>query len=120
MKPGRYDLPIIWRGSTYPEITFTWLDANGKPTNLNGWIPRARSLNIDFSPVVVDEANGVTKISFTKDQTGRMKLGIEWWDWVFEHVGGGANAVRTDPLLRGTVEIKDPATTTGGEQPFNG
>ena len=120
MKPGRYDLPIIWRGSNYFGGNFTWLNANGEPVNLDGWIPRARSLNIDFSPQITDLAGAVTTITFTKDQTANLKLGIEWWDWVWERTGGGANAIRTVPFLRGIVEVRDPATTTGSEQPFNG
>src|ERR1043165_1078515 len=115
MKPGHYDLPTIWRGSTYNGGTFTWLDKNGNPMNLAGWIPRARSLNIDFSPVVTDEPNGVTTITFNKDQTANLRLGVEAWDWVFERTGGGANAGRTGPLISGFVEVKDPVTTTSAE-----
>lgn len=114
MKPGHYDLPIIWRGSTYPAITFTWLDTNGNPLNLTGWTPRARSLNIDFSPVVVDAANGVTSISLSRQETASLKLGVEAWDWVWESSNLSDNT-RTAPFLSGFVEIKDPVTITSTE-----
>jgi hypothetical protein len=108
MKPGRYNLPTIWRGSTYDTITFTWLDINGNPIDLTGWIPHATSLHIDLNPQIVDVLNGVTSIGFTKQQTPNLRLGVEIWDWIFEMPGGE----RTTPLLQGIVEVKDPATTT--------
>lgn len=112
MKPGHYDLPIIWRGSTYTAIIFTWLDTAGNPINLTGWTPRARSLNIDFNPQIVSATAGTTSISFSKEETANMKLGVEEWDWVFESVLGQ----RSGPLLSGFVTIKDPATMTAMER----
>ncbi len=116
MKPGTYDLPIIWRGSTYPAITFTWLDAAGNPTNLNGWIPRARSRSIDFNPQIVDPDAGTVTISFTQYQTANFKLGVELYDWIWELPGTNGNAIRTVPYLQGKVQVKDPSTTTSSEQ----
>ncbi len=84
--------------------------------DLTGWIPRARSRNIDFNPQIVDENAGVTSISFSKYQTDNFKLGVEHYDWIWELPGTNGNAVRTVPYLTGKVKIKDPYTTTEAEQ----
>jgi hypothetical protein len=115
MKPGHFDLPIIWRGSSYPEIRFTWLDSNGDPMNLDGWTPRARTLNIDLHPEIINAADGVTAISFNEQETANLKLGIEQWDWVWEK-SNLTNLTRTGPLLSGRVEIRDPVTPTQAER----
>jgi hypothetical protein len=108
VKAGTYNLPIIWRGSTYNAIVFTWLDGNGNPFDITNWTPIAQSLNIDLAPQVIDAPSGTTSISFTQVETANLKLGVESWDWVFESVDG---LTRTSPLLSGTVEVKDPVTT---------
>ena len=107
MKPGHFDLPIIWRGSTYQDITFTWLDANGNPMNLTGWSPQARSLNINFHPQAVDTIHGITKISLTSAETAALPLGVEAWDWRWVDV---AHNKTTNPLISGFVEVKEPAS----------
>jgi hypothetical protein len=114
VKAGTYNLPIIWRGSSYPEIVFTWLDANGNPIDITNWTPLAQSLNIDLSPQIVDPVGGVTSISFSQTETANLKLGVESWDWVFESNDG---LTRSTPLLSGTVEVKDPVTNIVGPLP---
>jgi len=86
MKAGRFNLPIIWRGSTYPTITFTWLDVNGVPLDLRGWQPVAKSENLDF------------------------KLGKEAWDWIWLKDNTPLVNTVTTPYLSGHVEIKEPVS----------
>jgi hypothetical protein len=111
MKPGKYDLPTIWRGCTYPVITFTWLNADGTPFDLTNWWPYAKSKQIDFGPVKTDQVNGVTTISLTKLQTETLELGTEAWDWIWvTPVPPSDPTTVTPPLLAGTVQIKEPNT----------
>lgn len=110
MKAGRYNLPIIWRGSTYPTITFTWLDVNGDPLDLRGWSPLAKSENLDFHPQLVDAEHGVTSIGFSKDETGNFKLGVEQWDWIWIKDNAPLVNTVTVPYISGHVEIKEPVT----------
>ena len=105
MKPGKYDLPTIWRGCTYPIITFQWKLADGTPINLTGWTPHAKTRNIDLNPTVTNAALGLTSISLTKVQTAGLRLGTEAWDWIFSN-----NGSTTPPLLAGQVTIKEPNT----------
>jgi hypothetical protein len=105
MQPGKLDLPTVWRGRTYPQIILTWLDQDGQPIDLTDWTPRATSKQIDFHPVVLDAASGITSISLTKTETSHLKLGVENWDWIWDNNGDG-----TPPLLAGSVQIKEPVT----------
>ncbi len=105
MKPGKLDLPTIWRGCDYGPITLVWLDASGNPIDYTGWTPSAQSLNIDFMPVSTDPLNGVTTISLTKTQTAKYSLGVEQWDWIWS-----LYEFRAAPSLAGTVQIKEPTT----------
>lgn len=107
MKPGKLDLPTIWRGCTWPVITLTWLDSNGDPIDLTGWTPSAHSKSINLNAAVTDAVNGVTTISLTKTQTANLKLGEEQWDWIWSN-----NGTKLPPLLAGTVKIKEPTTST--------
>lgn len=107
MKPAKLDLPTVWRGCTYPVITFTWKDRNGDPIDLTGWTPHATSRNIDFHPVVTNAPQGITQVSLEKTETDVLKLGVERWDWIFS-----SNGIVTPPLLAGQVEIKEPTTET--------
>ncbi len=109
MKPGRYDLPTIWRGSTYSTIYFRWLDANGNAIGLTGWTPLAKSKTIDFHPEVTNPLAGITALSLTKEETANLDLGVQEWDWVWIHADGS----RTNPLIFGYVEVKEP--TAQGE-----
>jgi hypothetical protein len=105
MKPGNLDLPTIWRGCTYDTITLVWLDATGAPFDLTGWTPMAMSININLNARVIDAPNGVTTMSLPFQTTSGLRLGIEKWDWIWQHSG-----TITPPILSGTVEIKDPQT----------
>jgi hypothetical protein len=113
MKPGPLDLPTIWRGCDWGPVTFKWKDKNGVAIDVSQWRPVARSLNIDLNPLVTDPAGGVVTLSLTRDQTASLKLGVEQWDWIWEH-----NVTPTDyrfpPFLSGKVPIKQPVTTPGG------
>jgi len=102
------NLPDIWRGSTYPDIVLTWLDVNGNPINLTGWSPVAKSLNIDFHPQITDAVNGLTSISFSKDETALFQLGVELWDWRWIKSNAPLTDTISTPLLRGYVQIKEP------------
>lgn len=105
MKPGKLDLPVVWRGCDYAPVIFRWKDLNGEPFNLTGWTPRARSISINFNPIITNPLGGETKISLTKEQTANLRLGVEPWDWVWEN-----GCSRIPPTLAGNVEIKDPTT----------
>lgn len=109
MKPGRVDLPPIWRGSDYLPIVFRWKDGNGNPFNLTGWLPFAQSTNINFNPVITDPVNGVTQFSLSSAQTGATRLGIESWDWIWLQANVTPN-ITYPPILSGKVEIKDPTS----------
>jgi hypothetical protein len=105
MKPGRLDLPTIWRGCTYDTVTLVWKDSSGNPFDLTGWSAKAQSRNIDFAPAVTDPINGVTTISLPATYTLNLRLGVERWDWLWFH-----NSTVTPPILSGNVEVKDPQT----------
>jgi len=108
MKPGIFNLPTIWRGSDYQLISFQWLNASsGLPQDLTGWVPFAKSLNVDFHPVVTNPMTGVATISLTKEETALLPLGVEAWDWTWLNSNNGR---RTNPLITGKVEIKEPVS----------
>lgn len=103
MKPGKLDLPTIWRGCTWPVITLRWKDANGNPFNLTNWTATAQSQNIVFPVTIDDPVNGETQISLSPTQTQGLKLGVEFWDWVWSYY-----QVVWPPVLAGKVEVKQP------------
>jgi hypothetical protein len=107
MKPGAFDLPVIWRGCDWPAIIFKWKKVDGTPFDLNGWLPYAKSQRIDFNPQIADSPGGVTTISLTKAQTKLLRLGVESWDWIWVYTPDGKEY---PPILAGRVEIKDPTT----------
>ena len=104
MKPGKLDLPTIWRGCDWAAVTLNWKDQNGNPFDLTGWTPVAHSVNINLNAVVTDAVNGVTQISMTAAQTGSLALRQEAWDWIFQNINGQVSP----PLLSGTLTIKEP------------
>jgi len=107
MTPGKLDLPIIWRGCDYAPIIFKWKDPNGNPFPLWGWVPYARSINVDLLPVVTDYNNGIAQISLTRTQTFGLALGVEQWDWLWYREGDN---ITYPPILSGRVEIKEPVS----------
>jgi hypothetical protein len=109
MKPGKFDLPIIWRGCDYPVITFKWKNVDGTPFPISGFTPVVRSVSIDFHPIVADAPNGVITISLTRDKTAGFKLGVEAWDWVWVYYLS-TPAITYPPVLAGKVEVKDPVS----------
>lgn len=113
MKPAKLDLPTIWRGCDWGPVTLKWKNANGDPINLTGWQCRAQSLNIFLGAVITDRAGGVTQLSLGKGETALFKLGVESWDWIWEHLHLGQIDYRFPPFLAGKVQIKDPVTATG-------
>lgn len=109
MKPGKLDLPVIWRGCDYAAIIFKWKTVNGEPFDLTGWTPRAKSQNIDFHPTVTDPRGGITEIKLTRLETENLRLGVEQWDWVWTYgLNGQTGAI--PPILSGSVQIKQPIT----------
>jgi hypothetical protein len=113
MKPGKLDLPTIWRGCDWGPVTFKWKDANGVALNVSQFRPVAKSLNIDLNPTVTDPAGGVVTLSLTRDETANLRLGTESWDWIWEH-----NRTPTDyrfpPFLAGQVAIRQPTSKFNG------
>lgn len=108
MIPGHLDLPTIWRGCDWPPITMRWKDQNGNPMNLAGYTPLATANNsYNLNPVVTDEANGVTQISMTKEQTKSVKLGEMSWDWIWIR---NSPPLRYPPHLSGKIPVKEPNT----------
>lgn len=109
MKPGKLDLPTIWRGCDWGPVVLKWKDVNGDPANLSGWQIVAQSLNIDLNPSITDVESGETHLSLTKDDTAELKLGVESWDWIWQDEN-----YRYPPFLAGKVEVKEPVSGTNG------
>lgn len=114
MKPGALDLPIIWRGCDYGPVVLKWLDRNGAGIDVSGWVPKAHSLNVDLKPIIVDAANGITKILLTRLETANLKLGLESWDW-FWQFANNPTSYRFPPVLSGRVSIMQPKTPLNGQ-----
>lgn len=111
MIPGTLNLPTIWRGCDWPEVTLKWKDQNGNPFNLTGWTPFVTFLNGQtLNPAVTDAPNGVTTISMGKDQTSNLKIGNVSWDWVWQR---DSPIFRYPPSLSGSIPIRE-AETNGG------
>jgi hypothetical protein len=108
MKPGYLDLPIIWRNCDWLPVNMTWSDENGRALKLNGWEPRAYSRHFNLNATVTDPAKGKTRMVLSQAQTSKLNLGKDTWDWVW--VQTVAPYVVTRPVLRGTLEVKDPVT----------
>lgn len=109
MKPGKLDLPTIWRGCEYPAIILKWKNPDGTPFNLAGWLPFAETrTGISLNPIITDEENGVTQMSLNRLETGGMKLGVEQWDWVWWNSGNGNTLY--PPILSGSVLVDQPTT----------
>ena len=115
MKPGKVDLPTIWRGCDWGPVTLKWKDQNGDPASLYGWQAVAQSLNIDLNPSITDVLGGETTLSLTKAQTAGLKLGREGWDWIWQRPG---DQYRFPPFLAGLVEVKEPLSGVNGSQIF--
>src|SRR5215472_7008835 len=104
MKPGRADLPTIWRGCNYAAIIFQWKDQNNNPCDLTGWTPTAFTRNgVNLNAIVTQAVNGFSQISLTQVQTATVRLGADDWNWFWEHGG-----VIYPPILYGKVEAKEP------------
>jgi hypothetical protein len=114
MKPGKLDLPPIWRGCDWGPVTLKWKDQNGDPIDVRQWQAVAQSLNINLNPSMPDGENGVTQLALTRAQTASLKLGVESWDWIWQRPLG---TYRYPPFLSGSVEIKEPVSGTNGSAP---
>jgi hypothetical protein len=112
MKPGKLDLPTIWRGCDWGPVTLKWKDPNGAPFDLDGWLPKAQSLNIDLNPVITNSSQGETTLFLDRVQTSVLRLGVEAWDWVWE---SASPPFRYPPFLCGKVPIKQPQTRVTGQ-----
>jgi hypothetical protein len=126
MKPAKLDLPTIWRGCDWGPVTLKWKNANGDPINLTpnpttgaAWKPRAFTLNFNLNAAIVNPVLGETRILLSRSQTASLKLGVERWDWIWEHVIGFPPIVdyRYPPFLSGMIAIADPVTTIPPEIP---
>jgi hypothetical protein len=115
MKPAKLDLPTIWRGCDWGPVTLKWKDADGLPIDLTGWQCRAQSLNIFLGAAITDITGGVTTMTLSKEETALFNLGVESWDWIWEHFdSGGLVDYRYPPFLSGKVAIKESQTGTNG------
>lgn len=114
MKPGKLDLPPIWRGCDWGPVIFKWKDQNGDPLDVSQWQAVVQSLNINLNPSITDGPNGVTQIALTRAQTSVIKQGVEAWDWIWQRPQG---TYRYPPFLSGKVEIKEPVSGTNGSLP---
>jgi hypothetical protein len=115
MKPGKLDLPTIWRGCDWGPVTLKWKDANGEAIDLRAWTPLAQSLNVNLHPIKVGNGiHGETNLSLTSVQTLHLKLGVEKWDWIWQSNNG---SYRFPPFLSGTIAIKEPVVRLPGDIP---
>jgi hypothetical protein len=105
MIPFKINLPPIYKGCTWPAIILKWRAPGGAPMNLSGWTPYCTTRHFSLNPVVTDNLQGITKISMTRLQTAPLKLGTEYWDWIWVN---NFDASITVPHLAGKVEIRQP------------
>jgi hypothetical protein len=116
MKPGKLDLPIIWRGCDWPRVVLKWKDANGQPFDLGGWSPKATTTSgYDLRASITDPVNGITQMFLTHTDTAEFDLGTQSWDWIWESFDNPQVPYRYPPFLQGSVTIKEPVT--GGPPP---
>lgn len=109
MKPGKYDLPTIWRGCDWLPITIIWKDGDGNPVNLNGKTPFVKTNGgFNLNPGILDAANGVTVLSLPKSYTSDIPVGDQQWDWIWWE--NYPNGVKYPPFLFGTVPVREPKT----------
>jgi hypothetical protein len=111
MKPGKLDLPTIWRGCEWSLIFFYWKDLNGDPFDLTGWTPTAHTRHFDLRALIWDDpehhaAAGITYMLLPATLTANLRLGVEPWDFIFVTPDGRA----LPPILSGNVEVKQPTT----------
>jgi hypothetical protein len=105
MMPFVFDLPPIYRGCDYQQIIMHWKDGNGDPKTLSGWTPYCTTRRFDLNARILNSANGTTKIALTRAQTANLKLGMEYWDWVWLN---DFTTQISGPYLSGRVEVKEP------------
>lgn len=109
MKPGRYDLPTIWKGCDWLPITFKWKDGEGNPVDLTGLTPFVQTNGgINLNPGILDAANGVVLLSLPKSITENLRVGDQQWDWVWWQ--NYPTGVKYPPMLAGVVPIREPHT----------
>ena len=106
MKPGKLDLPTIWRGCAYQLVRIDWKDNDGNPIDVSGWTPTAYTRDFQFLVEVPDPVNGKTAIRHPATQN--LKLGVTNWDFIWTQ-NDAPNTVSI-PFLKGSVEIKEPVT----------
>lgn len=110
MKPGKLDLPPIWRGCTWEDVILKWKDPNGNPVDLSNWTPLATTGQFGLHARKVDQETnpGETRISLTREQTTELKLGVYQWNWIWLNGDGTI----PPPILAGYVEVKNPIFNT--------
>jgi hypothetical protein len=108
MKPGYLTLPTVWRGCTWLPVTLQWLNQDGAPINLTGWVPRAFTRHFDLNARVVNAATGVTAVSMGSVQTSDLAQGVEDWDWVW--LQQGPTGATLPPMLKGKLIVRHPVT----------
>lgn len=113
MKPGKLDLPTIWRGCDWPPVILNWKDNNGDPFDLTGWQARAFTRSkYNLNATILNAALGRTKMWLPKGETSGFTLGVQQWDWIWENIDDPRGPYRYPPFLSGSVTIKDPITAT--------
>lgn len=108
MKPGKLDLPTIWRGCEWQAIELDWKDQDGQPINLAGFVPLATLRDgTNLNATVINATQGKTKLFLTTAETSNLKLGVQDWDWLW---GTADPYLVLPPFLTGKVPIKQPIT----------
>jgi hypothetical protein len=105
MKPATLDLPTVWRGCSYTPVLIQFFDQDGNPIDVTGWTARARARSFNLNALVLNYAQGIAKVSLTKEQTENLRLGVEDWDFIWVKDG-----VAVQPFFRGKIPISQPRT----------
>jgi hypothetical protein len=106
MKPGKLDLPIIWRGCAWLDIALDWKDQDGQPINLEGFIPLATMRDgTSLNARVINAAQGKTRLGLSTAETANLKLGVQDWDWLW---GSADPYTVLPPFLSGQVPVQQP------------
>lgn len=114
MMPYVMDLPPIYKGCTWPAIILSWKAPGGGPMTLTGWTPYCTTKHFNLNAVVLDTTRGTTRISLSRLETVPLKLGVEYWDWVWVN---NFDTSITVPHLAGRVEVRQPLSSTARPLP---
>jgi hypothetical protein len=115
MTPGPLDLPIIYRGSTWPTVIITFINKTTLiPLDFTGYRAFAHikhlpteTLIYDLLPVVTDAVNGkITIPPIPKLNTEKIPAGSWRWDLLLE----SSDSIISGPWLSGNSVVSDIIT----------